>query len=323
MRIVFMGSPEPVVAPLATLVEQGSGRGIEVVAVVSQPARPVGRGGQLKDPPLARYAKERGLKVLQPEKAKDPLFLEALRDLAPDVVVTAAYGQILTAEFLAIPRRATINIHPSLLPAYRGATPIQAALLDGLETTGISVLFTVPKLDAGAIIVQEPLAIAPRESAGELLIRAFAASGPLLLKALDLLADPEFRGQPQNEAKVTHCKKIAKDDGAIDWQQGADEIINRCRAFDPWPGSFTFLANRRLNIVDIERADEELVTGEPGSFGFDKKTQALKVASSDGYVLLHRIKPAGGKEQTAQAFWNGLKDRSGVRFSKHPAGEQA
>jgi folate-dependent phosphoribosylglycinamide formyltransferase PurN len=159
MRLVYMGSPSEVIAPLESLIKHCQKSGDEVVAVVSQPAKPAGRKQTLTDPPVATFAKEQGLRCLQPIKASDPAFLEELKSLEVDVIITAAYGQILSNAFLAIPRRATINIHPSLLPAYRGAIPVPAALLDGLETTGVTVLFTVKALDAGNIILQKSFAI--------------------------------------------------------------------------------------------------------------------------------------------------------------------
>jgi methionyl-tRNA formyltransferase len=320
MRLIFMGSPEPVIAPLETLRTQGPGRGHELVAVVSQPARPVGRRGDLTDPPLATYAKQHGLPVLQPEKASDPAFLDALRALAPDVIVTAAYGQILTSEFLAIPKRATINIHPSLLPRYRGAIPVPAALMEGELVSGVTILFTVQKLDAGNIIVQEASKIAPRETAGALTTRYFALSGPLLLTALDRLADPSFVGTPQDERLVTHCRKIKKEDGCVDWHRPAEETANRFRAFEPWPGTYTFHAGKRLALTDLDAETDSATAAEPGSFSFDKKLHALKVATGQGHILVTKLKPAGGKEINAAAFWNGLKDRSHPRFTCEDVG---
>jgi methionyl-tRNA formyltransferase len=319
MRIVFMGSPEPVLAPLRALIERGPERGVELVAVVSQPARPVGRKGVLTDPPVAQFAKARGLTTLQPEKAGDPVFLAALRELAPDVVVTAAYGQILTDAFLAVPRRATINIHPSLLPRYRGATPVQAALLDGETQSGVTVLFTVKRLDAGAVIAQAATPIAPDESAGALMARYFALGADLMLDALDKLRDPAFTGTPQDESKVTHCRKIQKHDGLVDWSLPADEIHNRFRAYDPWPGTFTFCQGKRLGLVELTPDAKAKSPLAPGGVVFDKKHHALEVGAGDGVVRITKLKPAGGKEVPAAAFWNGLKERSGVAFDSSEA----
>lgn len=246
MRLIFLGSPEAVLAPLETLQTQAKAWGHELVGVVSQPARPTGRGQNLVDPPVALFAKANGIPVLQPEKASDPVFLQAFKDWSPDVAITAAYGQILSDAFLAIPKRATINIHPSLLPKYRGAIPVPAALMEGETTSGVTILFTVKKLDAGNLIVQAKTPIQPKETAGELTTRYFVLGATLLESALRKLADPSFAGDPQNEKLVTHCRKIEKQHGIIDWQLPAEDTFNRFRAFSPWPGSYTFLQGKRL-----------------------------------------------------------------------------
>lgn len=316
MRLIFLGSPEPVLAPLKTLVEGAAQHGHELVGVVSQPARPVGRGQAPIDPPVAAYAKSIGLTVLQPESARDPAFLEAFAALAPDVAITAAYGQILSDAFLAIPKRGTINIHPSLLPKYRGATPVPAALLTGETTSGVTILFTVKKLDAGAIIAQESSPIAPSETAGELTNRYFELGAKMLLPALDKLRDPAFTGVAQDERKVTLCRKIEKHDGLIDWELSADEIYNRFRAYEPWPGTFTFLAGRRIVVTEMKIEADTMSGLDPGTAILDKKHQAITVATGGGIVHLMKLKPAGGKVTPAPAFWNGLKDRSNVIFSR-------
>ena len=314
MRLIFLGSPEPVVAPLKALLAQAGALGHEVVGVVSQPARPAGRGQGPLDPPVAAYAKSLGITTLQPEKASSAEFLGAFAGLMPDVAITAAYGQILSEEFLAIPRRATINIHPSLLPKYRGATPVPAALLSGEEVTGVTVLFTVKKLDAGAIIAQESMPIERDETSGDLTSRLFAASTPLVVTALRHLEDPLFVGTPQNEAAATHCRKIEKRHGAIDWQRSSAEIYNAFRAYEPWPGTFTYLEGRRLSLVDMKH-DESAMSGlAPGQAHYEKRLRCLLVGTSDGTVQLFKLKAAGGKVVTAEAFWNGLKNRSHVVF---------
>jgi methionyl-tRNA formyltransferase len=315
MRLVFLGSPEPANIPLKILVENAKDHGHELVGVVSQPARPVGRKQVMQDPPVATYAKSVGLPVYQPEKARDPEFLKAFEALKPDVAITAAYGQILTPEFLKIPTRATINIHPSLLPKYRGATPVPAALLAGEKVSGVTILFTVQKLDAGAIILQESLAIDPQECADALTARYFALGSKLLFPALEKLQDPSFAGTPQDEESVTHCRKIDKQDGNVIWSHAAEDIYNRFRAFTPWPSTFTFHEGRRLQLTAM-MADPSHMTGQiPGTVTFDKTRASLAVATGEGTLYLTKIKPSGGKEIPAASFWNGLKDRSAVRFS--------
>lgn len=319
MRLVFLGSPDAVLAPLETLHTQAKAWGHELVGVVSQPARPVGRGQNLVDPPVAAYAKANGIPVLQPEKASEPAFLDAFKAWRPDVAITAAYGQILTDAFLAIPARATINIHPSLLPKYRGAIPVPQALMEGETESGVTILFTVKKLDAGNVIAQERTPIGPEETAGALTLRYFALGAKMLEPALKKLQDPAFTGEPQDEKKVTHCRKIEKQQGMIDWEQPAEDSFNRFRAFNPWPGSYTFLQGKRLAVTEMAPEPQGMSGLEPGHAVFDKKHQCLMVGTGDGTLRILKLKPAGGKEQNAAAFWNGLKDRSRVVFSHEGA----
>jgi len=319
VRIVFLGSPAEVIPPLELLADGKCGAHT-LVAVVTQPARPAGRGGRAVDPPVAAWAKARGIPVLQPESARDREFLDGLRHLEPDVAVTAAYGQILNKEFLSIPTRATINIHPSLLPAWRGATPVPAALLDGATVTGVSVLFTVRKLDAGDIILQREVAIGPDETSGELTARLFVLGGEMLADALARLEDSWFGGTPQDPARVSLCGKIDKNDGLIDWRRSAADIHNRFRAFSPWPGSFTFLEDRRLVVTGMKRltsASGARVGSQPGSVGFDRAARALIVRCGtigDELIGITGIKPSGGKDIDAPSFWNGVRNKENAVF---------
>ena len=319
-RIIYLGSPAEVISPLKALLKDD---GVKVVAVVTQPSRPVGRGGKLTDPPVATFAKEMGIKTLQPESAKDPEFLAALRELEPDIAITAAYGQILTRRFLEIPKRATINIHPSLLPRWRGATPVPASLLAGETETGVTILFTVRKLDAGDIILQKPSAIGANETAGELTQRLFDLGAEILPEAIRKLDDSWFGGTPQDSNLVTWCGKIDKSDGLVDWTRTANEIVNRYRAHEPWPGSFTFLAGKRIVLNDIRKfggqTDRSKKTPS-GSIDFDKASGRILVATGDEPVSVGKLKPAGGKEIDAAAFWNGIKSRGGGQFSILEAG---
>jgi len=255
--------------------------------------------------------------VLQPEKASDPAFLAEFRALSPDVAVTAAYGQILTSDFLAIPKRATINIHPSLLPRWRGATPVPASLLAGETRSGVSILFTVKALDAGAIIVQHASDTSARERAGEMTARLFKEGGALLGVALNLLKDPNFNGIEQDPALVTKCKKIEKHDGLVDWSLPAVEIDHRFRAFDPWPGTYTFLGATRVMLEDLESSEQQ-GRGTPGAVEFDKTAKALVVTTGRGTMLIKRLKAAGGKSAEASAFWNGLRQKDQLVFQREP-----
>ncbi len=317
MRVVFLGSPEEVIAPLqALLAAAQQHKSIDVVGVVSQPAKPAGRGGKLLDTPVASFASSQRIPLLLPASARNPRFLEEFASWRPDVAVTAAYGQILSKDFLAIPRRATINIHPSLLPEFRGATPVQSTLLAGHTRTGISVLFTIAALDAGNLIVQRSETINPDETAGELTSRLFALSGPLLLEALAKLEDPNFLGEPQDAGRVSKCSKILKQDGAIQWHLPATSIINQYRAFTPWPGVFSFCQGRRITINKLRcQATSAPGRGEAGSLSFNKADKCLDVQTADDRIIkIEQLTPAGGKKMDAAGFWNGLKIRDNVRF---------
>lgn len=315
MRIVYMGSPAAVVIPLMRLLaKQPADLSWEVVAVVSQPARPFGRKGVLTDPPLALMAKERGLVTLQPEKASSPEFLTQLKALRPDVIITAAYGQILSDEFLKIPTRAVINLHPSLLPRHRGAIPVQQALLEGDTLTGMSILFTVKKLDAGAIILQQASPILPEEKSEDLLLRMFQLGADMLPHALHLLQDPTFKGTPQDETQVTHCKKISKEDALVRWEEKGAQLFNRFRAYSPWPGCYSFLEQKRVVLEDMEILPASAVSQNlaPGHFILDKVRQGLVVGTGKEYLLIKKLKPEGSKSQDALAFCNGRKSTTGV-----------
>ena len=321
-RVVFMGSPDEVVAPLKLLAEDGTRYGLELVAVVSQPPRPVGRGGKVADPPVAFFAKEAGICCLQPERSRDPDFLAELRSLKPDIIVTAAYGQILSEEFLTIPAIGTINIHPSLLPKYRGATPVPAALLDGLDKTAVTILFTVKKLDAGNIILQRDFVIFPDETAGQLTQRLFAASGPMLVEVLTaLVANPHLKGDPQDDAQATFCRKIDKDMGEINWTLAAQDVVNRFRAFEPWPGTWSVFQDRRVAVTAMKLHDADGERFKCGKPYFDKALKALVVGCGRGSIAIFRLKPAGGKDMDAASFWNGVKDKDAACFTSAAAAQ--
>jgi len=306
LNIVFLGSPAEVIEPLKAIMSSHH----DLVAVVSQPARPAGRKRQLVDPPVAAFAKQSGIKTLQPSKASDPNFLNQFSALDCDVAITAAYGQILTEDFLAVPTRATINIHPSLLPAYRGATPVPAALLDGLSETGVSVLFTKKKLDAGNIICQESYKIPDAMKADELTATLFELSSTLVLDALTKLVDQTYQGDPQDDELATYCKKILKTDGVCDWSLSAVDIERRFKAYYPWPGCFSAFKEQTIQFLDLKTSQENRDLS-PGSFVFDKALGKIFVGTGRGTIELATLKKAGGKPMDAPSFWNGIKNIDG------------
>jgi methionyl-tRNA formyltransferase len=272
----------------------------------------------LQDPAVAEYATSKGIPVLQPLSAKDPEFLAQLRALTPDLMITCAYGQILNEEFLAIPSRGTINIHPSLLPYYRGATPVQTSLLHGDTVTGVTILFTVKALDAGAIISQKVFPIVAHETAGDLQDRLFRSCRPLLSDALKKLQDPSFVGTEQNVDMVTQCRRIKKEFGQIAWDKNSGEVMNAYRAYQPWPGSFTFYQGIRIVVSNLalrKDAGELVLANIPGSFCFDKESQQLVIKTADGYIGVENVQREGGSMTTAAQFWHGLKSPEAPIFS--------
>ncbi len=301
MRICFLGSPAEVLPILSGLINKAN-----LVAVVSQPAKPFGRGKILTDPPVAEFAKHNNIKLLQPPSAKSQDFLQELKFLDIDLCVTAAYGQILSDEFLAIPRRGTINIHPSLLPKYRGATPVPTALLNDDAETGITILFTVKKLDAGNIIFQENFLLNGRETAGELTPVLFKQSVPLVLTAIEKLkAEPKFTGIPQDESLCSHSKKISKLNGQIDWTQSAKQIYSHYRAYTPWPGIFSFSEdNKRMLFGALELSPRNLSMPPGFTIIQDKK---IFVSCGQGSLEILQIQPEGKKMIATQDYLNSVK----------------
>ena len=256
--------------------------------LLPQPPRKKGRGKKaiLAESPLASYAREQGLPLLQPNSARDPGFLAELGAWKPDVCVTCAYGQILDQRFLDLPTRGVINIHPSALPQFRGATPVPATILSGADLTAVTILFTVLALDAGHIILQEDVRIEPEETAGKLLERLLKRSGPLLVEALRMLEDPNFSGFPQDSSRVSHCRRLSKEDGKIDWSQPAALITRAYRAYEPWPGVYTFLGERRIQLGQVEAtAAGEDLAGEPGRFRYDRDSNGLLIATGEGQLV--------------------------------------
>ena len=329
MRLIYMGTPSYVIPPCEALWHHPD---YHLVAVVTPPAKKGGRGGKKSsahlqaedlsawDPPLARWVK--GLEAstvagqavrpqcFQPADASSPDFLHKLTSLQVDVVVTASYGQILSAEFLRIPRYGVINIHPSLLPRYRGASPVQAALLQGDTVTGVTVLQTVEAVDAGAIICQQSFPISVEDTALSLLEKLFAVATPLLLDAIPQLTRPGASFQPQDATHATYTTMLKKTDGFVDFSWPVDKLVRQARAHIPWPGSYGYLQGRRVVFDGLSQStphpepDKMLA---PGVFTYCADRDAVVVGCGGGGLLcIQALKLAGKQMQTAQVFWHGL-----------------
>lgn len=311
MRIVFFGTPEFATPALRALL----GEGHDVVGVVTQPDRPRKHGGRSRsalDPsPVKASAVEEGIAVLQPERARGPEFVAALRTLAPEIAVVVAYGQILPEEVISVPPRGTLNIHASLLPEYRGAAPIQAAIRDGCPETGVSIMRIVPALDAGPVLLQLHTPIAPDETAGELQLRLAELGAAALVEALALLALGKAVEAPQNDALATHAPKIEREDARLPFDAPSDRVARLVRAYDPKPGAWTLLGG-----LEVRCFGAKAVEGQRGASGevLEASEEGLLVACGEGAVRIAEVHPAGKKRLAAAQWVRGRGVKVGDRF---------
>lgn len=322
--MVFLGTPEVAAVVLGDILAAAAqpDSDFEVAAVVSQPGRPKGRGKRnLPQPsPVEALAIEHGIakeRIWCPEKAGEAGFLSELQDLEPHLCVTAAYGNILPRAFLEIPRRGTLNIHPSLLPMYRGAAPVQRALQDGCTESGVSVAFTVRAMDAGPILAQEKVQIDPDIQSPQLLEELFSRGTRLLLRSLPQVWTGEAAelAVPQDESAVTHAAKLTKEEGVLDFREHALIIHNKVRAFAGWPGTtaaFKIGGDNvdTLKILETRVRDCEHAPGGGGAHVAIKRQSMLVHCKEGGCLEILRLQPAGRKPMAVAAFLNGLKGRA-------------
>lgn len=301
-----MGTPDFAVPSLKALKEAG----YQIPLVITQPDRPAGRGKRLKPPPVKVEAQKLGLKVLQPEKVKDNEELkEVLKELSPDLIVVAAYGKILPQWLLELPKYGVINVHASLLPKYRGASPIQAALLNGERETGVTIMKVIPELDAGDILSQRVVEIGQEDDAQTLHDKLAKVGAELLVETIPKFIRGEIEPRPQEASKATYCPKITKEMGRIDWERGAKEIFNMVRAFTPWPGAFTYYKGKMVKLTKVRPTEGE---GKPGEI--IEAGKRLVVATGKGAVEVLKIKPEGRKEISGEEFVRGYRPKVGDTF---------
>lgn len=309
VRVVFLGTPEFAVPSLRALLER-----TEVLAVITQPDRPRGRGRQVAAPPVAAIARARGLRLLQPARLRTPETIETLRALAPDVHVTVAYGKIIPREVLEIPRLGSINLHPSLLPRYRGAAPIVAAVLNGDTETGVTILYQTMELDAGDIILQRRAAIAPDDSARTLEARLAAIGADALLEALELLAAGRAPRIPQDHSAATYVGKLEKEHGRVDWTKPAPELVNLVRAMDPWPSAYTTHRGRLLKVW--KAAAEPSAGAAPGTVLASPPGRGILVAAGQGALRMIEVQPEGRRRMSADEYARGARLAPGERLGQ-------
>ncbi len=322
-RVVFMGSPGLAVPSLKTLAAHPQ---CEVAGVITQPDRPAGRGRRLKPSPVRMAAEELGLQVHTPEKMRGPEALETLRAAQPALVIVCAYGRILPDEVLNLPPLGCYNIHFSLLPRWRGASPLQAALLAGDAETGVSLQRMVRELDAGPIAAETPpFTIGPRDTAESLEGRLAEAAADLLAAVLPALLTGAPPLREQDPARATYCRVIRKEAGAVDWgKESAEEIERKLRAYTPWPGCFSYLEGRRLGLVRLEVAQADPRSASEGRAARTPQAPGTilpggLVPAREGLVRLLEVKPEGRGAMSFSAFLNGAPQALGMMLLSAPA----
>ncbi|MBE9501983.1 MAG: methionyl-tRNA formyltransferase [Chloroflexi bacterium] len=307
MRIVFMGAADFSVPTLEWLI----GSEHELIAIYTQPDRPAGRGRAPSPLVVKEVALEHGLKVVQPPSFKEPVVMESLSRLRPDVIVVAALGIILPPEVLALPPFGCINLHPSLLPRHRGPSPMQGAILAGDEWTGVSIMLMEEGVDSGPILSQRRVAIEPQDTTESLTKKLAPIAAQLLEETLPLWLSRSLAPQPQPEADATYTKLISKEEGEIDWHLSALEIWRRVRAFYPWPSCYTWWQGKMLKVLEAIALPGG---GEPGRVSAlaPDAGAALGVETGDGILGLLRVQLEGRKAMSAEEFSRGQRGFAGA-----------
>ena len=299
MRVVFMGTPDIAATCLSKIIADG----FEVVAVYTQPDRPKNRGMKLAFSPVKEVALQHNLPVYQPENFREDETVEQLRALQPDVVAVVAYGRILPQRVLDIPRLGCINIHASLLPAYRGSAPYQWAVLDGLKETGVTAMYLCREMDAGDMIDTARTPIGPDETAGELLDRLAVLGADLLAKTLTSIQNGTVTSVPQDHSKATYAPMLDKSMCPIDWTKTAQQVHDHVRGMNPWPVATAQIQDTRFKIYSTAIVDDKTYS-QPGQFLALTKT-GLKVACGQGAVEIRVLQAEGGKRMTAPDYFRG------------------
>ena len=310
MRLLFCGTPQFAVPTLRHLLAQPD---FEIVAVITQPDRPRGRGHEVSFSPVKQTALTAETNVFQPEKIRTPESEQFLREANPDAIVIIAYGQIIPARLLNIPKLGWINSHASLLPKYRGAAPIQWAIANGESKTGVTTMRIDAGMDTGDMLLQEEIGIAPEETAPELAESMAEAGAPLMLETLRGIAAGNLAPRPQNNDEATYAPLLKKEDGRIDWNRPAQEIYNRMRGFAPWPGAYTSFRGQTCHLWAEPFSLRTLTGGEPGTV-FREDTQILIACGHATLLRLLSVKLEGRKQISAVEFASGARLTERERF---------
>jgi methionyl-tRNA formyltransferase len=306
MRLVFMGSPQFSVPPMEQLLASK----YQLMAVYTQPDRPVGRGRGLAASPVKQAAQARGLTVVQPTNFKAAEVVERLEGFKPDVIVVAAFGQLLPKSVLALPRLGCLNIHPSLLPRFRGASPVASAILAGDDFSGVSIMVMDEGLDTGPVLARAQIPVSPWDTTGSLTEKLSRLGAQLLGEVLAGWSRGERSPQPQDESETTYCGPIAKEEGEIDWRRPAIDIWRRVRAFNPWPGCYTRWRGKTLKIIEAAPADGGVA--EAGEVVAMEAGAGFGVGTGDGILGISRVQLEGKKAMPAEEFLRGQRELLGA-----------
>lgn len=309
MRVVFMGTPDFATGTLEEIIKAGH----EVAGVVTQPDKPKGRGKVLMPTPVKEVAVKYGIPVFQPKKVREPEFVETLRSLQPEVIVVAAFGQIITKEILEMPKHGCINVHASLLPAYRGAAPIQWAVVNGEKESGVTIMQMDEGLDTGDMIDKVVVPVTAEETGGSLFEKLSLAGAKLCVKVLeDLEKGTAVREKQPEESTTPYAKMMDKHMGEINWEKSAKEIEQLIRGLNPWPSAFTFLRGKVLKVWKAE-VSEENTQKMPGEITEVTK-DCIFVQTGQGILGLKELQLEGKKRMDAAAFLRGCKTEAGERL---------
>jgi len=308
MRIIFLGSPAIAVIPLEALVRAG----YQIVAVVTQPDRPAGRRNMLTPPPVKLAAERLGLPVFQPQTLRELAAVAHIAALQPDLGVVAAYGEILRKNVLELPPLGYLNIHPSLLPRYRGPAPITGAILAGDPETGVSVMRLDSGMDSGPILAQQAVPLPPDARAGNFTMAMFELGSQLLLDVLPAYIHGTLIPQPQDHSRATFTAMLRKQDGQVDWHMPAVQIERMVRAYDPWPGTYTFWKGQQLKLLDVGVRPDLPPTHPIGTL-WSEAGQPLVTTGTD-VLELRQVQPAGKRPMTGAVWLNGQRNAIGQQF---------
>ncbi len=306
-KIVFMGTPDFSVPTLKALVKHG----YSIQAVITQPDRPKGRGKKQTASAVKRWAVEHGIEVLQPERISDDAFCKRINEKRLDLIIVVAFGQILRKNLLSIPEWGAINIHASLLPKYRGAAPIQWALINNESVTGLSVMQMDEGMDTGPILFQEEVPIRENEIAGELQARLANKAGDIIIRVLKKMAEGTYEAIPQDHSKASYAPKITKDMALIDWNSDAGRISCLIHALDPIPGAYTVIGDKQVKLFSSRVSVESAIDLVPGRIQ-NSKERGLMVETGKGVLEIREIQYPGKKRMTSQEFLRGFSLPSGT-----------